>query len=244
MSSYVLTDAKIWVEQFDLSGDMNSVALEEAADPKDATTFGQTTRIRKGGLLDVRMQAEGFFNANGSTAVDDLMAVRLGGGPGPVSIAPQGQAEGNVAYCFPAAYLRYQIGAPVGEMFAFSLEASTQKTVSGSTPTRPRLARGQIILGTQKTATGSGTAFQLGAIAAGQKLYAAIHVVALNGSPPTIRIQSDNASGFPSATTRATATSVSSDLLVVAGAVTDDWWRADWTFSGTSFTAIVVAGIR
>lgn len=241
MASFVLTDAKIWVAQYDLSGDMNAVALEEAVDPKDATTFGAGTRIHKGGLADVRLSAEGLFNAD----LTDAVVPSLIGNTNslvPLSVAAQGATEGNVAHIFPASLAEYQFGAPVGEMLAFSLQAAAVRTIPGS-GTRARLARGQILLSTQKTATGSGTAFQLGAVGATQKLYVAMHVLAQSGGTPTLRVQSDDNGGFASATTRATSGSIA-DWLVVNGPITDDWWRADWTFSGTNFTAIVIAAIR
>jgi hypothetical protein len=245
MSSLVLSDAKIWVATYDLSGDLNQVALEEQVDAKDATTFGQTHRVRKGGQGDVLMGAAGFFNATGSSGADDVLPPLLGLGNNllPISIGPEGAAEGNTAYCFPGLLTKYEVGARVGEMFGFRLEARTVRSISGVAPGRPRLARGKILLSTQKTTTGSGTAFQLGAVSATQKLYVMLHAIATAGGTPTIRVQSDNASGFPSPTTRATITATS-DWQVIAGPITDDWWRADWTFAGTSFTAIVIAAIR
>jgi len=241
MASFVLTDAKIWVAQYDLSGDMNAVALEEATDPKDLTTFGQGTRVRKGGLADVQLSADGFFSAD---TADGIIQPLLGNTQNvvPLSIAGQGATEGNVAYAFPAGLVQYAFGAELGDPLAFSLRATAVRTIAG-TPTRPRLARGRILLSTQKTTTGSGAAVQLGAVGASQKLYVAMHVLAQSGGTPTLRVQSDDHSGFTSATTRATSGSIA-DWLVVNGPITDDWWRADWTFTGTNFTAIIVAAIR
>ena len=245
MSSLVLSDAKIWVATYDLSGDMNQVALEEQVDAKDATTFGQTSRVRKGGQLDVLMGAAGFFNATGSAGVDDILPLYVGLSNSllPISIGPEGSAEGKTAYCFPGMLTRYELGASVGEMFGFRMEARTVRSIVGVPPGRPRLARGKILLSTQKTATGSGSAFQLGAVSSTQKLYVMLHALSTVGGTPTIRVQSDDSSGFASPTTRATITATS-DWQVIAGPITDDWWRADWTFAGTSFTAIVIAAIR
>jgi hypothetical protein len=54
----------------------------------------------------------------------------------------------------------------------------------------------------------------------------------------TARIESDNASGFPSATTQLTftgATAIGGQFLSTSGsAITDDWWRVAWTITGTS----------
>jgi len=245
MSSLVLTDAKIWVNGFDLSGDMNAVALEEGVEARDATTFGAGTRTRKGGIRGVRMSASGFFNANGTNGSDDVLPSKITTSPNSfdvVSIGPRGATEGLEAYTFPAQALRYGFGSEVDAMLAFSLEAEAKRVPT--TGLRPSLARGLILLSTQKTTTGNGTAFNLGAVAAGQKLYVAVHVLAQSGGVPTLIVQSDSASNFPSPTDQVTLVAPSSDFRAVAGAITDTWWRASWTFSGTSFTAIVIAAIR
>lgn len=246
MSTLTLTDAKIWVNASDLSGDMNAVALEEGVEARDATTFGAGTRTRKGGIRGVRMTASGFFNAAGSGRSDDVLPTLVGNTPpnvNVISIGPAGSAEGGPAFCFPASLLRYAFGDEVDAMLPFNLEASTARTQAGS-PSRPSLARGTILLSSQKTATGSGTAYNLGAVAAGQKLYVAVHVLAQSGGLPTLRVQSDSASNFPSPTDQLTLVGPSADFRAVAGAITDTWWRADWTFTGTNFTAIVIAAIR
>jgi len=76
-------------------------------------------------------------------------------------------------------------------------------------------------------------------------------VIAASGTTPTldVTIESDDAEGMASATTRLTftqATATTSEWQELAGAVTDDWWRAAWTIGGgsPSFTAVVVVGIR
>ena len=59
-------------------------------------------------------------------------------------------------------------------------------------------------------------------------------------------MQSDDNSGFTSATNRITftqATGVTSELLSVAGAITDDYWRLSYTIVGGSFTFAVALGI-
>ena len=76
----------------------------------------------------------------------------------------------------------------------------------------------------------------------------------MHGAPtratPTItaRIESDDNSGFTSATTRATftaATAISGETIRALGAFTDTWWRAAWTISGSSpsFLAMISMGI-
>jgi hypothetical protein len=103
---------------------------------------------------------------------------------------------------------------------------------------------------TARTATGTGTSVQLGAVSSTQRLYVALHVFSVSGTTPslTVAIQSDNATGFPSASTVTTltaATAIGSQITRVAGPITDDWFRVSYTISGTdpSFLFAVTAGI-
>jgi hypothetical protein len=62
-------------------------------------------------------------------------------------------------------------------------------------------------------------------------------------------IQSDNAEAFTTPTARITfaqATAAGAQLLSANGAITDDWWRVNYTIAGTapSFTFGVAIGIR
>ena len=43
--------------------------------------------------------------------------------------------------------------------------------------------------------------------------------------------------------TFAQATGLTSEWLSVVGPITDDWWRVDFTFVGTSATFVCVVGI-
>ena len=123
--------------------------------------------------------------------------------------------------------------------------------VSGKTSTGP-IIRGTLMHSgaVARTASGTGTARQLGAVSSSQKVYAALHVLSASGTTPslTVKVQSDNAVGFPSATdviTFSAATAVGSQWGSTAGALTDDWWRVSYTISGTSpsFLFAVTIGI-
>jgi hypothetical protein len=117
------------------------------------------------------------------------------------------------------------------------------------------LVRGQFAHppGAARTATGTGTGLNLGAVAAGKRLYASLHVLSVAGTAtPTItgRIESSVDNTFAAPTTRATfaaATAVGGQVLRTDGtAYTDTWWRIAWTISGTtpSFLFAAALGIR
>jgi hypothetical protein len=242
MAEFVLENAKLWLGGYDLSGDMNALALEYGAETQDNTTFGQDTRTMLGGLKTVRARHEGLWNG-GADQVDDVLFSQINVANTPMTFGPQTGADGEAGYSFQSKVASYAPGASVGEMFAFNVSAE-----AAGAP----LVRGTIMHNAARTATGNGTARQLGAVAVGQKLYAALHVVAVSGTAPTldVTVESDDASGFASGITRGTftqATAIGAQWLTpVAGAITDDWWRVGYTIGGTtpSFTFIVIVGIQ
>jgi hypothetical protein len=241
MAVQVLKDAKLWLAGYDLSGDMNALALTYGAELQDDTVLGDDTRSHMGGLKTLTFQHEGFWSG-GTDAVDEVLFTRIGVANEVMTVGPETGADGEIAFTTPIVEGEYSPGAAVGEMFAFS--------VSGEG--RDSLVRGTVMHNAQRTASGNGAARQLGSVSASQKLHAALHVVAASGSSPTldVTVESDDASGFLSPTTRisfAQATAIGAQWASpVAGPITDDWWRVAWTIGGTSpdFTFIVVVGIQ
>ncbi len=175
--------------------------------------------------------------------VDDASWAGLGG-LGPWTVSPDGATVGGLAYLTWALRGSYTLGGEVGDVAPWSADAK------GSWP----LARGVIAHppGTARTSTGDGTAVQLGAVPAGQRLYAALHVLSAAGTTPslTVTVQSDDASGMASPTTQLTfaaATGRGGQILrTTGGAITDTYYRASWTISGTSpsFLFLVSFGIK
>lgn len=239
MAHLVLSQAKIWLAQYDLSGVLNSIALEYGAGLQDDTNFASGgTRTRVGGLKTVAAQVEGFFEGD---TIDKELFDRIAVADVPISIAPEGGTEGNRAFTFRAMLGDYAPGGSIGEMLRFS---------AGGEASQGPLVRGTLMHNQARTATANGTARQLGAVSSTQRIYAALHVLAASGTLPTldIKLQSDDASGFLSAVDRITfaqKTAIGSEWASTAGAIADDWWRLAITIGGTSpsFTFAVVAGI-
>lgn len=241
MASQTLTDAKIYVAQYDWSGDMNSVALEYAAEMQDATTFGQTTRINKGGLKTARLSTEGYWSA-GSGEIDPAIFAEIGVADRPVSVTPGSGAAGEAAYLFRTIRGSYSPGAQIGEMLRFRTEAMAAGGHG--------LVRGTVLFNGTAGSTSAGTKYQLGAVGATQRLYAALHVLDVSGTSPTldVAIESDADASAGSETGRISftqATGVTSEWASVAGAITDTYWRISYTIGGTdpSFTFVLTAGI-
>jgi hypothetical protein len=232
MSKFVLLDTRLWVAGADLTGASNKVEISAMVETKETTNYASAGwHERLGGLASSELKAGGFWEANDPSMVDDTAWAGLGSVL-PVTVAPSAGAVGDVAYVTQALKSTYKLLGSIGDV------APWEAGLFGSWPT----ARGLVAhpTGTARTATGVGTAQQLGAVAAGKSMYATLHVLSVAGtSTPTItaRVESDDAVGFPSATTRATftaATAVGGQILRTDGsAITDDWWRVAWTITGT-----------
>lgn len=237
MTIHVLRDVDVIADGYRLRGIMNSVALADIAELQEATVYADTARRRIAGLRSASIDMEGYFDAT----LDKELFDRIGVANVPITVAPDGNAEGARAFFFRAIAGEYSHGGGVGEVNPFSLNAQGS---DGS-----RLVRGTIMHNATRTTTANGTAQQIGAIAAGQRMYAALHVLAASASDTLdVVIASDDNSGFTSGANRITfsqATAIGSQWLTLAGPITDNWWRVQWTIGGVgpSFEFIVVLGI-
>lgn len=243
MSKLVLVNARTFAGATDLTAVTNKVEISPKSEAVKVTNYASAGWEEfLGGLAETEIMAAGFWESGADASfVDPAMFAALGA-VGPWSVAPDGAADGAIAYLTNALTAKYEpIKGGVGDAAGF--EASAK----GST----KCAKGVVAHppGTARTTTGVGTAFQVGALSASQSLYCNLHVLSVSGTTPsiTVRIESDNAVGFPSATTVGTftaATAIGGQHMRIAGAVTDDWFRAAWTISGTtpSFLFIVTFG--
>lgn len=155
------------------------------------------------------------------------------------------------------------IGSADGSLTYFSRAMSTQYVPMSGQPGELAMASlsgvgstGPLIRGLRihppsavRSATGNGAAYQLGALSSTQTLYVALHVLERTGTASmTLKVQSDNGSGFASPTDQITtftaATARGYQWGTKAGAVTDDYWRCVYTISGTGTIRFAVsAGI-
>jgi hypothetical protein len=239
-----LTDARIYYETADLTGFSNKVEFASMAEDLDSTTYASGGwHERVGGLFDTTVALDGFWQATDLSMPDDTLWTNLGAQGTALTVVPTSGAVGSLAYLCRILQSDYKPGAPAGKLLAWSA------SMKGNWPP----VRGQILhpQGTARTTTGNGTAVQLGAVLASQKMYACLHVLSISGtSTPTItvKIQSNVDNTFGSPTDRITFTAdtaLDGQTGVVAGAVTDSWWRAVWTISGSSPSMLfaVAAGV-
>lgn len=242
MAKTILTNVRCFAVGVDLTGNSNKIELTSEVESKDATNYGSNGWNEVlGGLASAELSAEGQWEAGDATKVDDGSWAQLGG-IGPWSVSANNAATvGGLAYFTNALRADYKLGDAVGEI------APWTGTAKSSWP----LVRGQFghPPGTARTASGTGTALQVGAVAAGKRMYAALHVLSVAGTTPslTARVESSVDNTFGSPTTRLTftaASAVGGQILRTDGtAITDTWWRIAWTISGTTPSFMFAASL-
>lgn len=242
MGKFVLLNARLFTGGADLTSNNNKLDVSAEVSDEDVTNFGSAGwKEVIGGLASTEINGEGQWEAFDPSKVDDNRWAALGG-LGPWTAAPAGAAVGALAYFTNALSGSYSLGGDVGSVAPWKAKGA------GSWP----LVRGLIAHdpGTARTATGTGTGAQLGAVAVGKQLYASLHVLSVAGTTPsiTVAIESDTSNAFGAPTTRLTfaaATAAGGQILRVPGAFTDTWWRPKWTISGTtpSFLMLIAFGI-
>ncbi|MBU1067474.1 hypothetical protein KKE60_06780 [Patescibacteria group bacterium] len=234
----------ILVGGYDLSAKHKMVKLGLSKDTPEKTQFTETTKTRASGLHDAEFAGEGYWEAGTTGEPDTVLYPLVGTSNTLITLCAPSNAVGNIAYSAQAGLFQYSPGANIGEVFGYSW--------SGYVDTA-RVVRG-IILGTgAKTSTGNGAATLIGALGANQELYAILHVTAVSGTDTptiTVKIQSDDAVGFAAPTDRVTftaktaigtqwATKIDGDV----SPITDTYWRAQWTVSGTNPSLTILSSL-
>lgn len=242
MPKSVLLNVRCFAVGLDLTSNSNKIELSSEVEEKPTTNYGSEGWGEVvGGLASAEIAGEGQWEAGDEMKVDDATWAQLGG-VGPWSISANNAATvGALAYFTQAMRADYTLGADVGEV------APWTSTAKSSWP----LVRGQFAHppGTARTATGTGTGLELGAVTTRRRLYAALHVLSVAGTTPslTVRVESSADDTFAAPTTRATfdaAAEVGGQALRTDGtAITDTWWRLAWDVTGTTPSFLFAAAL-
>jgi hypothetical protein len=236
----------ILVGQLELACHGKNVDLSTEVEPLDTTalcTTGWTTVVGglKSGSVDMELMADFADGLN-----DEQLWSYLGANDTAHSIVTN-SADGSIAYLFKGIPLSYKIidGAP-GDL--------AMASISGRSASSP-VIRGRLLHpgSASRTSSSVGTGRQLGDVDATQRVYAALHVITVSGTSPTLDVivQSDDNSGFTTPTSRitfsqATAAANRQQFLSTAGAIADTHWRVSYTIGGSdtpTFAFAVTVGI-
>lgn len=235
MATYVIGNEQVYVAQYDITQFVRELSLSLSFDVTDSTTLASTYKVANVGLLDGTIDISGLMDTDAGGSEPTLQP--LVGSIANLSVVTQ-DADGAVAYFGRGSLHEYEIFGAVGDVAPLSLSASATPFLRGTLFAR-KLAR---------TANGNSAAYNLGSASAPVRVWAGVHVFAASGTTPslTVDIESDDSSGMLSPITRITLgpfSAAGSGWDSVTN-VTDSWWRAKWTISGTgpSFTFAVICG--
>ena len=247
MAKQVLTNVRYFVGPADLTAQANKVELDDQMEEKEVTNFGsEGAKEVIAGLESVAITAEGQYEAGDPGYADEewwgarrvIEAHTVGVHTADI---------GSVAYLAEAVRLNGKLFGQVGDVAMFTLSAAGSKG----------LARGAFLQSPAAiTGDADGTAVQMGAVSAGQRLVASLHVLSVAGTMVpelTVIIESDSAEAFDgSPETRIafdTATAIGSQFKRTAvGAHTDTWYRASFGVednggTGASFLVVVALAV-
>lgn len=121
MATLNFRNAKIFVDGFELSGDFESIEVALASEMLDETTFGDDTRINKGGMKTANVSGAGYWNAAAGT-VDRIMFSIVGSDDKVITVFANGLTEGtstDKGFSCKGVVDTYNIGGAVGALLPF-----------------------------------------------------------------------------------------------------------------------------
>lgn len=243
MASFVGLHNRVYLGHLDLSGKANTVNFGDLSRAmQTCTTFndGGYTCVSPG-LISGAASVSGYQDWAEDVLDDEISIGQLGTQyafsviPNPTGTVAAGDAcwlsRGVLAAASP------MTGAK-GEMAGFDFSNLAYDTAIAQAKVLHPLAA--------RTTDGNGTAVALTGPTAAQKLYAALHVTAYSGLTNVVfKIQSDDGSGFSSATDRitfATVTGTTSEFASVAGSFSSETHvRVTWDVTGSGSVSFVCA---
>jgi hypothetical protein len=238
MAILAIQDGTIIYGEHDLSGISNEMSADVERNPLDATVFtSDGWEELLPGLMSSAWSVSGLLDIGAVTGEPDLSLFDEYSGNALIMSLTNPAAEGDVAFFTNPIKGSYQMSIPVGDIVRYSAEYMGDRTVKGI------IAANEVATSNSNT-----TGVQHGDVISGQSAYAAIAVLGGTFTTLDVTIGSDDNSGFTTEVTRFTftqATGATAEVLTpLAGPVTDDWWRVNWTFSGTDATFVVFFGIQ
>ena len=225
MGEQIWKDCKLYLNGYDISGDMNRMGLRYNAEILDVTKYGANSRQRRPGLKDVEIDGGGFWNASSGMPTnpgttyqkpDPVIFNEVGTTNGGISILPNGTGLGSLAYLTPGITAEYSPAGTIGDMLEFDFSAFGNE----------KLGRGQLmiqgLLTTQKasnTPKNATTARNLGVATTDKRIVTACHVLASSGASGGvvgIEIAASTAADFSGSPTTLYTISVSTDDIGTA----------------------------
>lgn len=127
MATVHFRNAVLVIEGADLSVNLTDLTVDYSAEMLDATTFGATTRIKKGGLFVAMISGKGFADF-GDNLIEPVIFSRVGVDDSVVAVFPTGVTEGSTTpggYAMKGVLSELVLGGQVGTLLpiTFKVEA-------------------------------------------------------------------------------------------------------------------------
>lgn len=240
---------RFFKDELDFSGVTNAVVITLEPDLADGTVFSDTDATFLEGKAKFGLDFQGLFST-ASPNYDAEMFADLTALNRQLGIYTGEAVDGTHGWEGAA----NPASAPVESNLETAIALHMQWNGTGALLRTTVLEKDTAIANTV-----TGSARNAGAIGATKEGVAIARMLSAPGGAGSndciITIESDNAEGFPSASTRATFTTLDQtssptdtpEVKTIAGAVTDDWWRSVVTISGAgsrTFDLLIVFGIR
>lgn len=225
MGEYVVDSAFAYLGGHDFTGDINTWDCNSSFETLDKTTFRNNgSRLYRGGLFATAMSMAGFADLDLYGSDGELFSAHSGR---VARVVTAGNQETEGGPCIITRGLVPQFtpggGGAIGALSSFNMSATGTDRYGSIRATV--LAAAQTV----STTGAKGTAVQLGAVGADERLFATLHLLGEPGTSITVLLESDSDNTFASATTRGTFGPLTASggnwLSPVGGAITDTWWR-------------------
>ena len=237
----------VYVDEFDFKGVSNSVSLNFENNIAAVTAFADTDATYVEGKAGYTAEVKGMYSI-ASPDYDGEMFTDLTAASRRLGIFPGGPTKGNYGYELVTNISQSPRKAEKGSVVTCDV------TWRGNTPA----ARGPILdVDTARATSGNGTAYNMGAIGATQTVVGVLRLLAAPGGAGNntldVIVQSDALETFLSPTTVLTFTQLNQASVALfavqtaAGAITDSWWRVNYTYAGAgsrTFSVVLSLGIR
>tara|TARA_Y100000310_G_scaffold345047_1_gene461380 strand:- start:2775 stop:3176 length:402 start_codon:yes stop_codon:yes gene_type:complete len=124
MAIVIYKNAAIFIDGYDLSSAHSDITLAFSSEMQDETTFGDDTRINKGGLQVVNVSGSGFWENTAPNLIDDAYFGLMGTDDKVISLYATGVTQGDSApggFAFKGVLSEFSVGGGVGENLSFTV---------------------------------------------------------------------------------------------------------------------------
>lgn len=127
--SILYRNAKLFVNEGQLDASLSELSVDYSAEILDVTTFGQDTRIKRGGLFMGKISGKGFFDLVGAIGLEPLLFGDVGLDDSVITVFADGITEGSIlgaGFAMKGVITEFKIGNPVGAVLQVDFSAESR----------------------------------------------------------------------------------------------------------------------